>query len=697
MPKPVPTQASSRGELDRRVNSRRPARWSLQHPLAPCLLLFALTLVVFLPVAHFDFVNYDDPDYVSANAHVQTGLSAANVIWAFGSGHASNWHPLTWLSHQLDATLFGLKPGPQHLVNVVFHAFNAVLLFLVLRRMTGAHWPSALVAALFAVHPLRVESVAWISERKDVLSGLFLLLTLGAYVRYAQGRTAAAAPRAITLAWYSLSLICFGLGLLSKPMLVTAPCLLLLLDYWPLGRLDLRQRLLPQARQRLLEKLPFLALAIGSCAVTFLVQRGGGAVSTSLPVGARIANALVSYVRYLSKTFWPADLSVLYPHPGRWPALAVAGAGALLAFASTMVILQARTRPYLLVGWFWFLGALVPVIGLIQVGVQAMADRYSYVPSIGLFILLVWSAQDVLYQWPRLKSGAALASLLLLAATGLACSHQLQFWRDSGALFRRAVQVTSNNYLAYNNLGYFLSGQGRLDLAEENYRKSLAINPTYSDALNNLGFALAGQGKPAEAIPLYEAALRTSPRQPEIHNNLGNALSEMGRLDEAIRQYLLALQQQPDHPEAHNNLGIALAMQGKLDAAMEQFRTAIGLKPGYGDAYSNFGNALAAQHKFSEALVQYEQALRRSPGDCRAHNNLGNVLLELGEPQEAADHYIAALRLKADNPEACFGLGVALARLNRRAEAMAQFRQALRLNPSHAEAQRQLELLSQGK
>ena len=723
------------------------ASWEVKlcRPGFLCLFLALATLVVFLPVARQGFVNYDDSDYVTENAHVQSGLTRANVVWAFTTGHASNWHPLTWLSHMLDCQLFGTKAGPQHLVSVGFHIANALLLLLLLRRMTGALWRSALVAALFALHPLHVESVAWASERKDVLSAFFFLLTLGAYVRYVETRRARGeetgqemeedesevrnpkspsgrpepgcgntlhAPRDTrhtsrithhasrflilpSSVFYLLSLVLFALGLMSKPMLVTLPCVLLLLDYWPLRRFEL-STLNPQPSTLLrlmAEKAPFFLLAAASSVITFIVQRKGGAVSTSLSLGGRIANALVSYVRYVGKMFWPVDLSILYPHPGRWPAWQVIASAALLLAIFFAVLWLARRRPYLAVGWLWFCGMLVPAIGLIQVGIQSMADRYTYLPLIGLFIMLVWGIGELVPERPWRGRALAIASVSMLTACALLTARQIQYWRDSEALFAHAVQVTRDNYLAYNNLGFYLSGQGRTAEAMENYRLSLKINPAYEDALNNLGYALAGQNKYLDAIPLYEAALRIRPNHAEVHNNLGNALSETGKIDEAIQHYLIALAQKPDHADAHNNLGIALAMKGKLDEAIPHFQAAIRAKPGYASAHSNLGNALAVQHKLDDAIKEYKEALRLKPEDAQAHNNLGNALAEQGKIVEATEHYREALRLNTNNPEAHFNLALALLGQGKRDEATAHLTEAVRLKPDYKAAQTQLKSL----
>jgi tetratricopeptide (TPR) repeat protein len=569
--------------------------------------------------------------------------------------------------------------------------------------MTGALWRSFMVAALFALHPLHVESVAWVSERKDVLSGLFFLLTLGCYGRYVDpvSRVTLHAPRSTlppALVWYLLSLVMFALGLMSKPMLVTLPFILLLLDYWPLHRTESDTR---ASRARTLiglfmEKLPFFALVGASSVVTFIVQQKGGAVSTSLSLGARIANALISYVRYIGKLFWPSDLSMLYPHPIHWPVWQVATAPALLLTICVVVILLGRKQPFLVVGWLWFCGTLVPVIGLVQVGIQSMADRYTYLPLIGLFIALVWGLAEWVPNWPWRAELLTAVGVLVLSACALLATRQIGLWRNSETLFGHAVKVTRGNYLAYNNLGYYLNNQGRTTEAMVNYREALKINPAYEDALNNLGYALAGQKRFVEAIPLYEAALRVRPNHVEVHNNLGNALSEIGQIEEAIKHYLVVLKQKPDHADANNNLGIALAMQGKLEEAVPHFLAALRANPKYASAHSNLGNAFAVQHKLDEAIREYREALRLKPEDAQAHNNIGNALLEQGQVGEAVGHYREALRLNADNPEAHFNLGLALLRQGNRDEAVAHFIEALRLRPNYVEARKQMEALAAG-
>jgi tetratricopeptide (TPR) repeat protein len=689
-----------------------------------------VTLIVFLPVARNEFVNYDDSDYVTANSHVQDGLSWQGLKWAFTTGHASNWHPITWISHMIDCQCFGQRAWAHHLVNALLHCTNGVLLFLLLDLMTGARCKSAFVAGLFALHPLHVESVAWASERKDVLCACFFLLTLIAYAWYAEGmagrrkpeirnpksetnpkaervkRPGAGPPLAIL---YLLSMFLFTLALLSKPMAVTLPFVLLLLDYWPLGRIRGGQSNKSRIQQwlvLLLEKVPFFILSAASCRVTYLVQRHGGAVSTSVSLGDKIQNALVAYATYILNMLWPHDLAVLYPHPGHWPIPTVVAASCtLLVITVVTALLQPRCR-YLFTGWCWYLGMLVPVIGLIQVGVQSMADRYTYLPLIGIFIMIVWSAGDLivvvgqvasslggpgrLLSEMRMKIAVASVAGTCLAACAVLTVNQIEYWQTSETLFRRTASVTKNNYLAYNNLGYYLSGRGNIQEAMENYRQALEINPQYEDAWNNMGFALAALKRYPEAIAHYEAALRIRPKHTEVHNNLGNALADIGRIDDAIQHYRIVLAEAPEHADAHNNLGIALAMKGEYPEAIEHFQKAIRYKRNYASAHSNLGNAYAVQHKLPEAVAEYRESLRLNPDDPQAHNNLGNALAEQGQLEAAAKEYEFAIRLNADNPEAHFNLGLALARQGNRDQATSHLREALRLKPTYEEARKQL-------
>lgn len=671
-----------------------------------CAGLALATLLVFLPVLQNEFVNYDDPDYVTANAHVTSGLSRPNIQWAFTTGFASNWHPLTWMSHMLDCSLFHQKAAAHHLVSLLFHIANTVLLFLVLRFLTDALWPSAVVATAFALHPCHVESVAWISERKDVLSALFGLLTIWAYGGYVK-RKNANAPSAPASTCYAIALALFAFGLMSKPMLVTWPFVLLLLDHWPLKRFELTRSGLQALPGLLLEKVPFFALSLGSSIVTFVVQRKGGAVSTAISFLARLQNAVVAYARYLADLFYPHDLAVLYPHPGSWPWANILISAAVLAAITTVVIAFARSRPWLVTGWFWFIGTLVPVIGVVQVGVQSMADRYTYLPYIGLFIILAWQLNDLIARFsarapantPSEKltpAAASVTAFLLLVFCGAAyASHQqVQLWQNSETLFRHTADVTKNNYLAYNNLGYYLSNRGQTEEAIENYRKAIAIKPDYDDAWNNLGYALAAQKRYQEAIKCYERALQIKPNHIEVHNNLGNALSDAGHVDEAVPHYEFVLARKPEHADAHNNYGVVLAMKGQYAQAIEHFHLALKYKPGYASAHSNLGNTFAMQHKFDEALAEYQQALALNPNDPQAHNNVANVYSEQSKFDQAIAEYEAALKLNPDNPETQFNLGMALLRRGDRPNAIKHFQDALRLKPDYHDARNQISLLT---
>ena len=670
-----------------------------------CCGLAVITFLAFLPVLQNEFVNYDDPDYVTANSHVLSGLTLENIGWAFRTGFASNWHPLTWISHMLDCGLFAQRASAHHLVSLLFHIANVCVLYLGLVWMTGATWPSAMIAASFALHPCHVESVAWISERKDVLSGFFGLLTVWTYAVYTKARDGEGGTRSRARLCYGLSLFCFALGLMSKPMLVTWPFVLLLLDYWPLKRFGFTAVGSGNAPRILVEKLPFFALSIASSVVTFLVQRKGGAVSTSISLLARIENAVVAYARYISDLFWPHDLAVLYPHPGTWPTREIIMSGIILAAITVVAIAFVRSRPWFLVGWLWFLGTLVPVIGLVQVGVQSMADRYTYLPFIGLFIVVAWSLQEVSARFSSAASApvsgptpaaAAITGLVMLALFGaaVATNRQVRLWQNSETLFRHAARVTRNNYLAYNNLGFYLSNRGKTEEAIENYRAALKIKPDYDDAWNNLGYALAAQKNYAEAIQCYEQALKFRPNHIEVHNNLGNALSDIGRIDEAIPHYEFVLKAKPDHADAHNNYGVVLAMKGQFDSAIDHFHAALRYKPDYASAHSNLGNTYAMQHKLEEATAEYQQSLKLNPNDAQAHNNLGNVYAEQGKLEEAAREYEQALKMNADNPEAHFNLGVVLVRRSNREAAATHFREALRLKPDYAQARNQLQALT---
>ena len=577
-----------------------------------CAALVLVTLATYRGVVSSGFILYDDDAYVTENPHVARGLDASSIAWAFTSSSQANWHPLTWLSHMTDVSLFGLDAGKHHRTSLLLHAASSVLLFLVLLKMTGAFWRCAFVAALFAIHPLHVESVAWIAERKDVLSTLFWLLTLWAWLRYLQSRTPLR---------YAIVVVLFALGLMAKPMLVTLPFTLLLLDVWPLGRTPL-----PSLWK---EKAPLFAMSAMSCAVTFIVQNSAGAVQPlrKIAFAERVANAFLAYATYLGQTFWPKALAVFYPYPDRlglltWP---VAGSALLLVATTAIVIRLRRAAPFLAVGWLWYLGTLVPVIGLVQVGGQAMADRYTYVPLIGIFIAVSWGAAELGTARRTARYSIVLCAAAALAALCVLTRLQVIHWEGDIPLFRHALQVTSRNWLAHNNLGRALFAAGQVDEAIAEYGEALSISPGYADAHYNLGTALARKGQDAEAIEQFDQALRLAPTFAGAHNNLGGVLAGRGQIDAAIEHYDLAMRLDPDNAEAPYNMGNALFARGRIDAAIAHYRRALALRPDRAEVHNNLGNALVRAGRAGEAIEQYEQALRIRPDFSEARTNLRHV------------------------------------------------------------------------
>jgi len=542
------------------------------------LLLAALNAGAFWNLQRNDFIKLDDPAYVVKNSHVRSGLTGESAAWALTATHAANWHPLTWLSHMLDMDLFGLNPGAHHLVNLFWHTANTLLLFLLLRGMTGALWRSALVAALFAVHPLHVESVAWIAERKDVLSTFFWLAASLAYVRYARvGRVSI----------YAATLLLFSLGLMAKPMLVTLPLALLLLDYWPLGRLvpgrspaagagSLRCRGFGAASRVVGEKLPFLALAAASSLVTLRAQEAGSMLRslTVYPLGVRIENAFFSYARYLGKALWPANLALPYGHPGAsLTFVEVAGAALLVLGVTALALGLHRRLPYATTGWLWFLGTLVPVIGLVQVSDQAMADRYTYVPLTGLFVLLTWGSADLVARLPRTRAILGAASGCLLAALIVLTRRQVDYWRDNVSLFEHTARVTKEKNLAHVSLA-------------THKRDTPDAGSTMAYVEITLGDRLVGQRKFAEAAEHYKKSLDFYARQDTAHTRLGAMYLHLGQFDEAVH-YAKVVEMQPDDSMAQANLGLAFRLQGKIDDARQRFKEALRLDPTNQKAIAN--------------------------------------------------------------------------------------------------------------
>ncbi len=623
--------------------------FNIRQDLLVCLFLVVATLAVYGKVGHHSYVNYDDPYYITENSRVQAGLTAEGVVWAFTSTHALNWHPITWLSHMLDVQLYGVNPAAHHLTNLLFHIFNTLLLFFVLRRMSGDLWRSGFVAALFALHPLHVESVAWVSERKDVLSTFFWMLTLWGYARYAEK------PGVYR---YLPVLLFFALGLMAKPMVVTLPFVLLLLDYWPLGRLQRRQveGVSGSLKQKLpvfsliLEKFPLLMLAATAGIVTLLAQQSGGAVASliSYPFSGRISNALVSYVGYIGKMIWPANLAVYYPHPGMPPWWQVMGAGLLIVAIFILAVYRADRHPWFLAGWLWYLGTLVPVIGLIQVGSQAMADRYTYIPLIGLFIIIAWGGYEI-FAHRRIKrtAMAAVAGVVVVALMAATWS-QVGYWKNSVTLFEHALDVTTDNYLAHNNLGVALSKPGGTEQAIKHYAEALRLLPNYKEAHFNMGVALYSQGKIKAAVNQYTRTLQIDPGYKLAHNNLAVALVAQGKTGEGIRHYFKALAIDPAFKAAHKNLAAVLLAEGRVEEGIHHYSEALRIDPDDPGVHNNLGNALFRQGRTIQAIKHYSEAVRISSGSAEAYNNLGAAMVRTGKVKEAIPFFRKAIQIKPD-------------------------------------------------
>ena len=694
-----------------------------------CLLLVCGVPAVYWQVLASDFVNIDDTVYVTENPHIQTGFSTENIKWVFSVGKVAYWHPLTWLSHMLDCQLYGLRPGLHHLTSLIIHIANSLLVFWVFKGMTGAVWQSAFVAAVFAFHPVNVDSVAWIAERKNVLSTLFWLLTMWAYTGYVRRGGARR---------YSLALGLFALGLLAKPMLITLPFAMLLLDYWPLGRLSLRRSsgqsagkggksratggpILPIGRL-VWEKTPFFALSVVSVFLSFLsMRRLGITTSTDLiPMRLRLANAAVSYVSYIGKIICPRKLAVFYPYPMEVAIWRSMGTVLLLACASFVLIWVFRRKAYLSVGWLWFIGTLFPVIGLVQAGLwPAIAERWAYVPMIGLLIIITWGAGELAAKWRLPISVLILAGGVCLSALAFCTYRQVGYWRNSRTLFGHALDVTTDNYIAHLNFGNTFIVDGKIAEAMSHYGKAVEIHPAFDDAHYNLGVgfslqeayeqaikeyrialnlnaghfnarlrlaeALTRTGRLDEATGHYEKLLQVMPDNVEVLNNYALALVQMKRTSRAIEFYNKALRIDPDSVEVLNNLGTALAEQWQFGPAIAHLTKALRLKPGFTKTYYNLADAFKRAGRLNDAVEYCKQALRIDPQDKVGHYNLGRLLSEQKNYDEAAEHYEKAIQLDGDFAVARYNLGQILAGRGETDKAIAQFREVLRIYPNDAE------------
>jgi tetratricopeptide (TPR) repeat protein len=650
------------------------------------LVLALTTLAVYWQVRNHDFVNYDDNVYVSDNANIQAGITLEGIRWAVTSTIARNWHPVTCLSLMLDYQLFGLNPGAFHMTNVLFHTANSLLLLLVFSKMTGRIWQSAFVAAVFALHPLHVESVAWVAERKDVLSAFFWMLTMWAYVRYAERPNPAR---------YSLVTAFFVLGLMAKPMLVTLPFVLLLLDYWPLNRLR-AGKLDSNGNSRRLdsvattyqkstvgglvkEKIPLFIFSAVFSIITFLVQQQGGTMRSleMIPLRIRIANAMVSYVNYIQKMIVPTKLAVFYPHPGNELPLSHAIIAAIAIVGISVVIIRySRRRPYLAVGWLWYIGTLVPVIGLVQVGQQAMADRYSYVPLTGLFIIIAWGVPDILSRWRHRNIALALITAPVLIALMLTTRLQLCYWQNSITLFEHTINVTNNNHTAHNNLANALADEGKDEAAIAHYQKALQINPNYIRARYNLGNSLGKLGKLNDAVAHWTEVLCLDPNHADAHNNLGCVLLKQGKFDEAVSHFRQALNLKPNDLAVKNNLARAIEDRQKTEQALNYYTRA---------------NALADQSELDAAVEYYNKAIELKPNFIVARGRLGLTLAKKGNIDDAIKQFRIVLTDRPDDVEMRCNLGTLLEQQGKIDEAISQYRLALQANPDYTKAQKKLE------
>ena len=653
-------------------NHRRLPKGVRSHRITIVIYLFliAISLAVFGQTLRYDFVNFDDDVYVYKAPAIQAGLTVKGLALAFTSPHARNWHPLTTISHMLDCQLYGLKASGHHATNVLLHTIAVLLLFRVLWQMTGALWKSATVAALFAVHPLHVESVAWVSERKDVLSAVFFLLMLGAYFRYTRARS---------VTRYLAVAVLFVAGLMSKPMLVSAPVILLLLDYWPLRRFEQlsltkeRAKAAKSGDQRrvrrdlFLEKVPLLAIAAGSCVITFILQKRATGAIPPLPFLWRIENAVVTYVIYVWETLWPARLAVFYPHPNDtltiWEILLAIGL--LLAMTIAAIVFR-RKGPYLFVGWFWYVGMLLPVIGLVQVGEQGHADRYTYLPHIGLFVLAVWLVADVTAASQRRSRVAVASAVIIIVALGWASFIQASYWRNSETLWTHALAVTSNNDVAHNNLGYLCADRGELDKAISHFETALRIRSSKRDPHYSVGSAF-------------------------VQVNLADALSRKGQPDEAIVHYDEAIKSQPNYADAYYNRGNILFAEGRVEEAMADWEKTLQIRPNDADAHTCLGNALLRRGSLKEAVAQYENAIALAPEDPHSRINIAWVLAtssdaSIRDGARAVEFAREAVELSnSGDPKFLRTLAAAYAETGQFSQAIAAARQGLTIATSEGD------------
>ena len=710
------------------------------------LVLAVITFIAFAPVIHNEFISFDDGEYIVENSHITSGLTLGNIVWAFTNGHLGNYYPLTLMSHMLDCDIYRLNPGGHHLTNLIFHICNALLLCLVLSRMTGNLWPSAFVAALFAIHPLHVESVVWASERKDMLSTFFGMLTLLVYIRYVE-RPA--------IGRYLSTLAVFALGILSKPMLVTLPFILLLLDYWPLNRLrytpaacDINQ---PEQKathcrwfiwgRLILEKIPFFALSAVQSFVTFMVHRQIGLLQplSTYPLNWRIENALVSYIIYIRKMFWPVNLAIFYPLPkGNLPLWQIIGAVLVLILITSLAVWKLRQHPYIAVGWLWFLGTFVPVIGVVQIGIHTQSDRYTYIPYTGLFIIIAWGISDLFARLRYRKVILSLSAAVLLSALGVKTYLQAGYWHDNITLYKHATEAVKNNWWVHRFMGNAFAEQNKFDQAIVQLKEALRIDPEnamvqndlaaaflnkgqvdeairlyqkllpllsdnldpnaaaqistqgrmgviaelYTDANINFGIALLRQGNIDEAIKHFKEALRITPDCVKAHKNLGDIFFQKDQLDEAAKHYMAVLKARPDFISEYKNLANAALQSGKLQEASRIYQMIVQLAQNDLEAYTFLGIALAQQGNLDEAVRCFNKVISIEPGSAEGYVNLGNALNLQGKPDKAIDYLTKAAQLNPNLIQAHYNLAQILIEQRRAGEAVTHLEKVIELDPS---------------
>lgn len=621
-------------------------KYKLQYLIVAAILVL-VTSAAYEPVRNCEFVDYDDDVYVTANSNVNKGLNWDSVRWAFTEPYIANWHSLTWLSHMVDCQIFGLEPQGHHLVSLLIHIANVLLLFFILAAMTRSIWPSAFVAVIFAIHPLHVESVAWIAERKDVLSTLFFLLTVAAYIRYTSHPS---------IRRYILIVVFFILGILSKSMVITLPFVLLLLDYWPLNRLEFEpgriKHSFAKLKQLVIEKIPLFLLSAACGVITYLVQKSAGAMKPTdiVAPAARLSNAMVSYLRYIGKILYPHDLAALYPFPaGGMPLWQGVVAFLILILITAGVIYLARKRRYLATGWFWYVGTLMPVIGLVQIGAQSMADRYTYLPLIGFSIMFVWPIAEFVTRRKYLKVSAAVLAAVIIAAMILSTRTQIGYWKDSLTLFSHAVKVTQNNFIMHNNLGSVLQKHGQPEEALIEYEKAIEINKSYHRAILNKAKALRDMNKLEEAAVIFQQVADTAKNPYDPYFNLGLTYNKLGNYKIAIEYLQKALRIYPNKSEAVYQLALALARSGEYDDALIEFEHALELAPDWPEVHYNLAAIYIRKGKEDLAVQQCLLAIKFKPDYTKARMSLAYTYLSMGQVSQAIEQYGKILEIEPKN------------------------------------------------